>query len=399
MATGTRHDIDLPLQRARTRAQLLNVARPIPASELVRDGVNRFATGVEWSTWPEIDATLQPAECDTVYNKTATEFSADLPTQPAFVVWQRLSTSMICGTSSRAGAFLRASFTDFLSPIFASELETAAGSEGLGLVGDATYPPTIVASTAVSLAVALARLEDYLAQDSGYPGMRGVIHLTPGLLTLAVAEGLVEPEGDHFVTPTGHVVIADAGHTGEATPYGGTAVSTGEVWIYATGDIWWASSAIKGVMEIEDPDGGSFYMPHNEDRPLAEMYGLIVFDPNILAAAKVTTDSGGDASASNQATMIDLLDPTLVIEAFTADETIAAANYYHGITVRNADAGASRVTIHHGANSSAPVIDYIDLAIGETLPLRMLTRRLPTPDGIHIEVVSGTVTGSLVYEA
>lgn len=290
MATGAFHDIDLPAPEARTRATLLSVARPIPASELVRDGVNRFVAGVEWLPWPTIDHTAQAASCQETFNKLPRALPG-LANQPSFVLWDSLK----CGaTGQNLGLLAEAlaiSFDGaFLSASFASELETGAGSNGLGLVGDASDTPTIVTSAAGTIAVGIARLEGYLARNSGHPGMRGVIHLTPDVLVLAEAVALVRLVGDHYETASGHLVVGDAGHTGSAAPFGQAAASATQAWIYATGDIWVARSGLEGVMKQEGPDGGAFYQPRNENRPLAEVYGLVVFDPNILAAALVNVN-------------------------------------------------------------------------------------------------------------
>ena len=283
MATGAFHDIDLPQESARTQATLLSVARPIPNEALTRAGVNRFIAGVEWLPAPDVVVNAQPANCDVTFDKLPRDLPG-LADQPAFVLWD----SLRCSANGRHGAMLaghlNAEFTDFLSPMFASELETAAGSGGLGL-DDASA--TVVTTGVANLALGLAQLEDYLAFGSGKPGMLGVIHLTPGLLNIAVAAGLIHMVGDGFETWTGHRVVADAGHRGTTGP-SAVAAGTGNAWIYATGTVWYAKSGIEGVLKVEGPDGGAYYQPRNEDRPLAEIYGLIVFDPAILGAARVS---------------------------------------------------------------------------------------------------------------
>ena len=284
--------------------------------------------------------------------------------------------------------------------LLAAQVERAALVDNPSLASSAL----IIANADQSALGALIAVEDALADvlDGGL----GMIHMTPGIFSaLAVQGGFRLDENGIWRTATGHAIAADAGYLGVDPDTEATVA--GELWMYGSGPVFAKVDA--PITLVTANPWERIDVLSNRYVFDVEQHAIAIFDPDTVVAAKINTadsnflteggSGGGDASAANQATTIALLNPTLGAEAFTADETIAAANYYHGITVRNADAGVSRVTIHHGANSSAPVIDYIDLAIGETLPLRMLTRRLPTPDGIHVEVVSGTVTGSLIYEA
>lgn len=271
MANVPNDGIDLPSPRPRTRGRLVDVAMPIP-------GFSGRWAGVEWLPWPGVDDNRDGVLCETVYDKTPRDLP-ELENQPAFLLWDALTCSTLGISLSTLGRLLTENVTDFLSATLAMELESGTGSGGASLASTAN----VVTSAAVPLKVAMAMLEDHLG--SALHGGLGVIHLTPGLFTLAIADGLVD-ETTHK-TPTGHDVIGDAGHTGVVDPADGGAVGEGERYIYASGDIWYATSAVKGVLTVESEDAAPVYIPQNDNRPLVERYGLIVFNQDLVGAALV----------------------------------------------------------------------------------------------------------------
>lgn len=271
MANVRADGIDLPSPQPRTTARLLDVAESIPGFD------SRFGDK-EWLPWPGVEANTDAVLCETIYTKTPRDLP-ELQNQPAFLLWDSLTCSTLGIRLSTLARLLGENVTDFLSATLAAELESAAGSGGASLASTAV----IVSGTATSLAVAFAMLEDHLG--TVLHGGLGVIHLTPGLFTLAVASGLVD--ADTHKTPTGHDVIGDAGHTGDVAPAAGGAPGAGEKWIYASGDIWYETSAIKGVLEVSEEDAAPVYVLQNDNRPLAERYGLIVFNQDLVGAALV----------------------------------------------------------------------------------------------------------------
>lgn len=285
-------DIDLPFFDARPEAgSLLSVARPIDDATVSA----HIGMGVEWLPLPPIDVKRDEVNCDVVYDKDVDiRAILDEVSQPAFLMWDRMKNS----TGGLDLAWLVNAVTRgivdetvFTSATLAAELEDAAGSGGFGLIGNATYTPTVVTSGASAPRVAFARLERYLAVTAGRPGMRGVIHTSPDVFVLAVADDLVFEKDGMFRTATGHYVVADAGHSGVDAPYGQSDAAAGNAWIYATGDVWYALSAEQGVTRHEDEDGGPFYKARNQNQPLVERYGIVAFDPNVHAAALVSTSA------------------------------------------------------------------------------------------------------------
>lgn len=290
-ATGYEKDIDLPGPRPRTNGLLIGpngAARQIPASSLTSAGVSRLTAGVTWLPWGEISLTSDQVGCDVDYTKAARPLPPVM-FQPAFLVYDALTCHKLSGMVNELWSRLETNFAVGLSAAFATQLETG-GQGGLGLIGannydtaGTDYVPEIVTSGAGSVQLGIALLEQYLADvvlDSV-----GVIHLTPGLYTIAGAFGMFDPATSR--TPTGHLVVGDAGHTGQATPVGGSAPGSGNAWIYATTDVWWAT---RMQPKLEDAETGEGYelLRKNVDRPLMELYGLLAFDPNVIGAALVS---------------------------------------------------------------------------------------------------------------
>lgn len=292
--TGYEKDIDLPGPRPRTRGLLIGPnggARELPASELTADGNNRLTAGVTWLPWGEITLTAEAVGCAVDYSKSARDLPRQMA-QYAFLIYDALTCNKLSGMLDELWSRLEHNFMVGLSAAFARQLEFAADG-GIGLIGAdnyngnsaADYRPVGFGGAATSLRVALNTLEQYLA--SKILDSTGMIHMTPGLLSLAAADYLVEWDGSVYRTHTGHIVVGDAGHTGLSTPTGGAIGTAAAPWIYATSDVWWALKEQPKLMEAETGEGYE-WLRKNIDRPMLETYGILVFDPNILAAAKVT---------------------------------------------------------------------------------------------------------------
>jgi len=77
---------------------------------------------------------------------------------------------------------------------------------------------------------ALACVEAGLA--AGLKGAQGMVHVTPQVLTHLAAADLVTLQGIQWVTPNGHIVVADAGYSGDGP--GAVPASTTSQWIFGT---------------------------------------------------------------------------------------------------------------------------------------------------------------------
>lgn len=287
--------VNLTPPPVRTRGLLLDAANLIPdGSFLAARGADRWpAEGVTWNPSMFVLPDADEAQCDSIYDKQPDDILPPV-TQPAFLLWRSLQCSRLSGALDLLTERINYSLDDLASASFAAELETGAASGGLGLVGSAQNEPTVVSGTAVVLPVAFAALENYLADT--LHGAVGFIHLTTDLLLLAASLGLVEWDGSVFRSRTGHVVVGDSGHSGAGTPAGdGVATAgEGEAWIYATSTVWYAETSIQDSGSF-GVDPGGFDFSTNVDKPVAERYGLVLFDPDVLGAALVDVTASAES--------------------------------------------------------------------------------------------------------
>lgn len=271
--TGFETPVDPDPPSPRDRGLLLNVTRDLD--------VARLGAGATWKPWGQVGLFDGGGlDCDAVYNKTADDLP-DNVAQQAFLLWRSLQCSTLSRWAQVLVGRIETDLRIFRSASVANELESAALSGGHSLKADAE----VVSDTAASLLSGIMGLETYFA--SVQPGARAIIHLTPALLVRALTEGIVEWRDGQYRTATGSIVIGDAGHsgTGEPADTEASVVTALQSWIYVTGDIWYAEARVTPFVG-NDPD--DFDMTRNIDRPLAELVGLLVFDPTIIGATKVT---------------------------------------------------------------------------------------------------------------
>lgn len=282
--TGMESVISLPLGPASPR-RLLDFARPLPGTLNAHGQTEaaRWLQGVKWNPWPCTGlAAGAPHDCDTETLAAITQTCETAETQVPFVVRDAIKMSTLEYNDTEVEAMLRARWDLMVSAAFASELVSGAASSGKSLRSEAVgNAPADIAygSAAVTISKAVAVLEDHLA--SKIVGQRGVIHLPPGLLTLAVTEcDLVLGDGGFWETPNGNYVIADAGYNGTLGPTGQAAASALEGWVYASGMVYVASTAPIAMGGNEDAP----FLRRNEIHEWLQGYGILVFDPCPVSA-------------------------------------------------------------------------------------------------------------------
>lgn len=91
----------------------------------------------------------------------------------------------------------------------------------------------VLTAGAVSVQDALGCVEQGIADCS--EGRRGMVHVRPQVLTHMALNNMVTLQGNTWVTPNGHIVVPDAGYTGNG-PAGQPATVSSQ-WIYGTGII------------------------------------------------------------------------------------------------------------------------------------------------------------------
>lgn len=273
--TGFETVVDPDPPTPRDRGLLLNVVRDL-------EGVgSKVGAGATWNPWGPVGLFDGGSlGCDETYDKQPDDVP-DKTSQSAFLLWRSLQ----CSTLSRwADVLVGRVETDlrvFRSASIANELESGALGGPHSLKADAE----VVSNTATTLIVGVMNLETYFA--SVQPGARGIMHLTPALLVRALKEGIIEFRDGQYRTATGNIVIGDAGHsgTGEPTDSEASVAADTDSWIYVTGDIWYAERDVREMIALANED---LDLERNIDRPLRELAGLLVYDPTIVGATKVT---------------------------------------------------------------------------------------------------------------
>lgn len=152
-----------------------------------------------------------------------------------FLVW----TERHCTTRGFAAADYEGRATRQLAATVSFEL---ANELWTGTLRDSTNDPDVldnaalndigsdtVTSGGVDPHLALGLLVGGLGQCSH--GSRGMVHVTPQLLVELVRNGSVYRDGNLWLTPMGHIVVADDGYDGSGP--GGRPASTTQ-WAYAT---------------------------------------------------------------------------------------------------------------------------------------------------------------------
>jgi len=133
-------------------------------------------------------------------------------------------------------ARLEARFRARISAAIANELLTGTVTGNPSLSSAANN----VVAAATPVDEALFVMDEILAT---YDGLQFVIHSSPGLFELLLAEYDItkddretadDPNRLPFRLPTGHILVGDAGHVGSVGPEG---VGAGDSWLYATTDI------------------------------------------------------------------------------------------------------------------------------------------------------------------
>ena len=279
--------IQLPFAPVRERGLLAQAAPMIDAgafSGTDMSGERWVRDGVVW--YPQMFRRAKPSEVNPVeFDKQPDPIVAPVEHQ-AFLLWDSLSESKLVNVREWMESTLDYTLTSIVSAALAAQLDNGTPvSGGHSLQGSVEYPPTVVTGAASPLAYALVELEQYLADT--LHGAAGMIHMTPQLLVYAHAADLVYWDGSVYRTPTGHVVVGDPGHTGVDQPVGGWPASlTDEAWIYATSQVHWLVSGVKDYRAASvSPDDHDFF--RNVERPLKERHAILVFDPNVVAAASV----------------------------------------------------------------------------------------------------------------
>ena len=175
-----------------------------------------------------------------------------------------------------------------LSAAFAHELLDGVGGTH-SLQSSATAPNNVAFGAAASTpAQGLRTLEEELA--TRMQGAVGYIHVPPGMLGRLVMEAGLFLVGDHWETPSGNVVISDAGYVNPPAPGGGTASTAANDWVYASGPVFFEATAPTDFSAFVGKTGGAHdATPWNRNVVTSYLsgYGILVFDPCPVTAVLI----------------------------------------------------------------------------------------------------------------
>ena len=254
MATGMEAVIELPL-RKRTRGLLIDTADRIPNSV-------RWLAGVTLRPWG--CSGFVPADADYCdFESDELDDFFDVGTNPVFDAFDIYNTES-CSTLDSDISVLNARVETRWGVMVS---EQVAARLNLELAARAT-----VATTGpINTAILIAKAEEQLALT--IHGGLGMVHMSPAVLSMVVAEGSVDLRDGMWLTPGGHVVVADAGHTG-IEPTGETLLD-GTEWVYTTGAV------LFGLGEPRVPTKATEYLDRDTNTNTARIIGtsVVAFDP------------------------------------------------------------------------------------------------------------------------
>lgn len=222
----------------------------------------------------ELQATVEMVPETTQGSETeCLEFEA----QP-FMMWSAMQGATIDGENEVVGAENMRKLGDFVSYLMARELIQGTYS-GQGLRTD----PFLIAGAPTIAQGAVGAMEEWYGGRVG--NVRGVLHVSKTTLAALYAATAITYEGNRYYTPSGHLVVADAGYREEEMNPVGTAVSGATTgWAYITGPVWWKTNLA--------PTLGSHWerldRTNNILKVVDTAYGLIVYRECAVGAMLIT---------------------------------------------------------------------------------------------------------------
>ena len=139
--------------------------------------------------------------------------------------------------------------------------------------GSTLTPPT------TSIENSMIVLEESLARR--LHGGKGLIHVSPGILSNIMGQLGAKVMDGHILTATGHEIVADAGYADMWGPGATAPPAADRRWVYTSGPVWYQTGFDKPYRD------DSLITTRNEFRSLREKFGLLVYDPCTVAGVLV----------------------------------------------------------------------------------------------------------------
>jgi hypothetical protein len=218
-----------------------------------------------------------PDDCGPTERPAVAEIPSESEFDP-YVVYSDVACTTLQATGEELAAYAIAHTEVAKSYHLAAQVERAAYETGNPSLATGASP---IANSDQSLSGAFVAIEDALADllDGGV----GMIHISAALLGPAVGACGLQRIDSVWYTPTGHIVVADAGYLG-VSPYTGGSVA-GELWVYGSGPVFYALAM---PMVVGAPWENIDYT-RNDLTIRTEQYGIAIFDTCPLVAAKIDT--------------------------------------------------------------------------------------------------------------
>lgn len=220
-----------PIQTPSTGLSLVVAAPTIDDAQL------RWLDGFRWTPEAAGLGTISGLACGAVDSRDTDSLGQPDPLEfEPFLLW----VAEKCSTKARArdwqGRARRALLAE-QSFLIAREFWSGAATGLDGNLHLAAYDSaTVLTSGAVSATVALTLVDSALTRQ--LRNRRGMVHARPELVDIWTAARLLRIEGGVTLTPLGHIVVADAGYTGDgprpAANQAPTAADGSSQWVYGT---------------------------------------------------------------------------------------------------------------------------------------------------------------------
>jgi hypothetical protein len=272
--------VEAPAVTRRTIGTLLGAVTVLPGSA----SDERWMNGITWQ--PRPSRALSASAVDTCNPADFVNPNyACVPAieQSAFQIYDAFNASALDHTPDIIDGYLSDRNRLQQSAALAAELLTGAASGGRSLSSTATAPAMrAFGSAAVSVQQGVAILEDDLART--LYGGQGMIHMSPGLLGLAIQNAGFSFRDGEWYTALGHCVVADAGYVDAKEPTGLTASAAMKEWMYASGPVVLGSTAAD---LLGGPANEFMDMTRNKFVRWMSSYAILQFDPDPVTAVLV----------------------------------------------------------------------------------------------------------------
>lgn len=252
----------------------------LAAAPTINDGA-RWEGG--WAFQPEACGTSGRVStgCTGITDALEADYGPGIVEGDPFIVWASDRCSLLGSRNRDWEGRARRQLEATRSYEMANELweGTVANADNLANRALTDLDSDVLTAGPATVLDALGCIEQGLA--ACYRGRQGMVHATPQVLAHMAQGNLITLMGGTWVSPGGHVVVGDAGYTGNG-PTGQPATITSQ-WVYGTGLI----SARLGPVQVFGPDVTSIDRDVNDQMAIAQQMVGLQWDDCCLVAAEV----------------------------------------------------------------------------------------------------------------